>query len=63
MPGGGCLYGSVALWGDLWKCRLENVMQKSKVPSAAPAWGEGCPVETQQDPDPGPGASWGEKAT
>lgn len=50
-------------WGDPWKRRLENGMQKAKVPFAAAARGEGCPVGARWDPDPGPGASWGEKAT
>lgn len=38
-------------------------MQKAKVPFAAPAQGDGCTMGARQDPDPGPGASWGEKAT
>lgn len=62
-PGGGCLHGSVMPRGDLWKCHSENVMQEAKVPFAAPQRVEGCPVGAQQDPDPSPGASWGEKAT
>lgn len=61
--GGGCLYDSVMPWGDPWKCRSENVMQKAKVAFAAPAQGEGCPVGARRDPDPGPRASRGEKAT